>query len=200
MSCGCSTSGSSTLAAVHGDGAPRRQDLGALLAHSGPMSVPDAVECILQACEALARPTAWVSPTGHQAENCSSPARGWHSAPQGLDFGIATPCSAVLSTAVLNANVTHQSQTVGTPAYMSPEQLRSGRDVDARSDIFAIRSDLYELLSAVCIQRQVVPRAVFRDHVAAAAVAAHAQSERSFSSTRSYAGVSQERENATRRG
>jgi len=37
---------------------------------------------------------------------------------------------------------------LGSPLYMSPEHLRSARDVDARADVYAIGVVLYELLTA----------------------------------------------------
>jgi len=58
-----------------------------------------------------------------------------------LDFGIA---KALTET---SQHITHQS-AMGSPGYMSPEQLHSARDVDLRTDIWALGVTLYQLLSA----------------------------------------------------
>jgi serine/threonine-protein kinase len=55
-----------------------------------------------------------------------------------VDFGIAQP------TGDGAAKMTRTGSVIGTPAYMSPEQLVGG-DVDARSDIYALGLMLYEL-------------------------------------------------------
>jgi serine/threonine protein kinase len=46
-----------------------------------------------------------------------------------------------------NANLTKTNSALGTPLYMSPEQARSPRDVDARTDLYSVGAILYELLS-----------------------------------------------------
>ena len=53
-----------------------------------------------------------------------------------VDFGIAK---------VSGVDLTEQGTTLGTPAYMSPEQLRGGT-IDGRSDIWALGVLLYEML------------------------------------------------------
>lgn len=54
------------------------------------------------------------------------------------DFGIARKQNA-------NTQMTRAGQTVGTPRYMSPEQLQ-GRAVDGRTDIYALGIMFYEML------------------------------------------------------
>jgi len=54
------------------------------------------------------------------------------------DFGIARLAE--------NSNLTQEGLTVGTPAYMSPEQA-TGQQIDARSDIYALGVILFELLT-----------------------------------------------------
>ena len=57
-----------------------------------------------------------------------------------LDFGIAKAADAD------DFSLTKTATVMGSPAYMSPEQLRSARDVDARTDIWAMGVILYELV------------------------------------------------------
>jgi serine/threonine-protein kinase len=54
-----------------------------------------------------------------------------------LDFGIAR---------VAESRLTLNGELIGTPSYMSPEQVK-GQTVDRRSDVFAVGLVLYELLS-----------------------------------------------------
>jgi serine/threonine-protein kinase len=58
------------------------------------------------------------------------------------DFGIARAIDAAGS-----ASLTETGLAIGTPAYMSPEQSMAERDVDGRSDLYALGSVLYEMLA-----------------------------------------------------
>jgi len=67
-----------------------------------------------------------------------------------LDFGIARALPSALPAPTLSEGKpplnTAPSSFLGTPAYMSPEQVR-GRAADARSDIFSLGGVLHEMLT-----------------------------------------------------
>jgi serine/threonine protein kinase len=60
-----------------------------------------------------------------------------------LDFGV----SAVLAPSALDPTLTDGATILGTPAYMSPEQLASAQDTDERTDVYAFGVILYEALT-----------------------------------------------------
>jgi serine/threonine-protein kinase len=60
-----------------------------------------------------------------------------------LDFGIAK----VMDVAGGMGNKTKTGMLLGTPAYMSPEQIRSAKDVDARADLWSAGVMFYEMLT-----------------------------------------------------
>ncbi len=67
--------------------------------------------------------------------------------PRIIDFGIA---KAVGQAHAGTTGLTLHGQTMGTPAYMSPEQAGlDGLDVDTRSDIFSLGVILYQVLAGV---------------------------------------------------
>ena len=117
------------------------EDLGSWLAARGTIEPGLAIDLILQACEALSE--AHSIGIVHRDIKPHNLFVTWTTgAPtvKVLDFGISkvlTGPSAVLT----------QTQSVlGSPAYMSPEQMRSARTVDGRSDVWSIGAVLYELL------------------------------------------------------
>lgn len=57
------------------------------------------------------------------------------------DFGIARMRH------VSSATLTGFSRTVGTPAYMSPEQVRGAKDLDGRSDVYALGIMVFQMLT-----------------------------------------------------
>jgi tetratricopeptide (TPR) repeat protein/predicted Ser/Thr protein kinase len=66
-----------------------------------------------------------------------------------LDFGLATVGHQHRTDAETIERLTVEGSLIGTPGFMSPEQLR-GRDVDARSDIFSLGVTLYECATGRC--------------------------------------------------
>ncbi len=61
--------------------------------------------------------------------------------PKLIDFGLAKIAAAAGSD-----KLTRTGQIIGTPSYMSPEQI-SGREVDARSDVYALACLIYEMIA-----------------------------------------------------
>jgi len=62
-----------------------------------------------------------------------------------IDFGVA---KAIQPEAGVDVAITRQGLFLGTPQYMSPEQAATGgRDVDTRTDVYALGLLLYELLT-----------------------------------------------------
>lgn len=80
------------------------------------------------------------------------------------DFGIAR---AIGTTATGPRTATGTS--VGTPAYMSPEQAAGDRDIDGRSDIYALGCVLYEMLAGEPPFTGPTAESVIRQHLVAPA-------------------------------
>jgi serine/threonine protein kinase len=119
-------------------------DLAAALKRAGALPVEEAASYVLQAVEALAE--AHGRGIVHRD---LKPANLFLSLrPDGtacikvLDFGISK-FMGVLG----NHDLTGTHTLLGSPNYMSPEQMHSTRDVDARSDIWSLGVILYQLLT-----------------------------------------------------
>ncbi|MGE0867221.1 MAG: serine/threonine-protein kinase [Kofleriaceae bacterium] len=121
------------------------QDVGVWLERTEHLPQPLVVDLVIQTAEALAEAHAVgivhrdIKPTNlfvtTQADGTPLI--------KVLDFGISK------SFAVHDMNLTQTQSVLGTPAYMSPEQMRSARAVDTRTDIWALGTVLYELLEGV---------------------------------------------------
>jgi serine/threonine-protein kinase len=122
-------------------------DLSQVVHAHGPMPIEDAVEYVLQACEAIAH--AHVLGIVHRD---LKPANLFlirrpdgTNAIKVLDFGISKVMPGKGSSS--DNAMTRTRAIMGSPLYMSPEQMTSTRDVDGRTDIWALGVILYELLA-----------------------------------------------------
>jgi serine/threonine-protein kinase len=77
-----------------------------------------------------------------------------------LDFGIAI----LAEQADAEARLTQHGMVYGTPAYMSPEQIR-GDPVDARSDLYAVAAMLFEMLTGAPPFSAATPLALAAKHL-----------------------------------
>jgi eukaryotic-like serine/threonine-protein kinase len=137
------------------DGAPfivmeylEGKDLFEVVREQGPLTIKLAVEYVMQACEALA--VAHASGVVHRdikPENLFLTQRA-----QGmdiikvLDFGIS---KVALTGSAFESKMplVRTMMPMGSPVYMSPEQIRASQDIDARTDIWSLGCVLYELLT-----------------------------------------------------
>ena len=109
------------------------------------LTVGVIVDLVLQACEALADAHALgivhrdVKPANFFVTRRSDGSLLL----KVLDFGISKAGGSN------DAKLTGTQTVMGTPAYMSPEQMRSSRNVDHRSDIWSLGVVLYELLQGM---------------------------------------------------
>ncbi len=128
------------------------KDLADVVRERGKLPTKLAVEYVLQACEALASAHAvGIVHRDIKPENMFLSRQG-----EGvevikvLDFGISKV--ALTGAAALEGRKFAKTMMpMGTPAYMSPEQIRSTGDVDARTDIWALGCVLFELLTGHCV-------------------------------------------------
>lgn len=117
-------------------------DLAKWVEDNGPMPVRDAVDAVIQACDAIAQAHA----IGIVHRDLKPSNLFFTTKPDGtrlvkvIDFGISKQIT-------LDASMTGTAEVFGSPQYMSPEQIRASRDVDGRTDIWALGVVLYELLT-----------------------------------------------------
>jgi serine/threonine-protein kinase len=119
-------------------------DLENMLARGGPLAAEQAVDFVLQAGEAIAEAhTLGIVHRDLKPANlfCIRATDG-HLSIKVLDFGISK-----VTTPGSRHDMTRTAALVGSPMYMSPEQMVSSRDVDARTDLWSLGAILFELLS-----------------------------------------------------
>lgn len=123
------------------------RDLSEVLETRGPLPCEEVVEYLLQACEALAEAhAAGIVHRDLKPANLFLTQRADASAVvKVLDFGISKV--TVTTDSGPDHSLTKTSAMMGSPLYMSPEQMRSARSADARSDIWSLGAILFELTS-----------------------------------------------------
>ncbi len=119
------------------------QDLSAMVHERGALPVAEAVELVVQACDAIAEAHALgIVHRDLKPANlfCVQGADGLP-AVKVLDFGISKV------TTLDGLDMTRTTAVMGSPFYMSPEQMTSAKSVDTRADIWALGVVLFELLA-----------------------------------------------------
>ena len=121
-------------------------DLGAELEAHGPMSVTEVADILLQVCSGLSH--AHAAGVVHRDIKPSNLFR--HRGVDGtrvvkvLDFGISKSIASEGEATLTRS----REGTVGSPPFMSPEQIRDSHDVDLRTDIWSLGVVAYRLLTA----------------------------------------------------
>jgi serine/threonine protein kinase len=120
-------------------------DLFAWLERQGPLPIPQAIDFVLQTCEAIAE--AHLLGVVHRDLKpanlfCTRRADGqlWIKV---LDFGI----SKAMAPGDPGYGMTSTGAVMGSLFYMSPEQIQSAKKVDERTDIWSLGMTLFELLT-----------------------------------------------------
>lgn len=122
-------------------------DLQKFVRKNGPLQVAEAIEYILQAAEGVADAHSFGI-----VHRDLKPANLFLSRkPDGspfvrvLDFGIAKNLQATKDAG--DVSLTAGTDVLGSPLYMSPEQIRNPKTVDPRADIWSLGAILYKLLT-----------------------------------------------------
>lgn len=117
------------------------QNLRESLDRQGPIGIDDAVEILIAVGSALETAAdAGITHRDIKPENIMRSSRG---AIKVADFGLAR---IGMGDDDSRANLTQVGLTLGTPRYMSPEQVQ-GKPVDVRSDLYSLGVSMYHLLA-----------------------------------------------------
>jgi serine/threonine protein kinase len=117
-------------------------DLGARLAAEGKLSPAETLPIVSQLCKALERAhEKGVIHRDIKPANVFLATEGGDVFVKLLDFGIAKTGK------VVSHGATVAGEALGTPYYMSPEQFRSAKEIDLRSDLWSVGVLVYETLT-----------------------------------------------------
>lgn len=122
------------------------RDLAQILRADGPMPPVRAADLMLQVCEAVA--SAHAVGVVHRdlkpANFFVTQRTDGTTLVKVLDFGIS---KAIGQDGLVDPNLTETQAVFGSPTYMSPEQIRSAKHVDYRTDIWSLGVAFYELVT-----------------------------------------------------
>jgi serine/threonine-protein kinase len=129
-------------------------DLAEVVAARGPLPIAEAVDYILQTCEAVAEAHArGIVHRDLKPSNIFLTERAdGSSLVKVLDFGISKallPDDTSASGSNPQVSLTATRTVMGSPAFMSPEQVRNSKRVDERTDIWALGVILHELVTGM---------------------------------------------------
>jgi serine/threonine-protein kinase len=126
-------------------------DLATVLEREGALRPHLAIDYVLQACDAIAEAhkLGIVHRDLKPANLFLTHRRDGTPLIKVLDFGISKVDLQSKSDRPSGSrrSLTEESTVMGSPAYMSPEQIRSTKNVDARTDIWALGAILFELVT-----------------------------------------------------
>jgi eukaryotic-like serine/threonine-protein kinase len=139
----------------------RGEDLGTIVKRDGALTFRRAAPIFLQTCGALGEAhELGIIHRDLKPENLLvSRTKDGHDHVKVLDFGLAK-----LTEREESADVTGKGEVIGTPYYMSPEQIR-GEDLDLRSDIYSLGAVMYRALSGQPVFTAKTPMGVLTRHL-----------------------------------
>jgi serine/threonine-protein kinase len=122
------------------------RSLEAELERRGPLPVAEAVALVRDACRGIAELHArGIVHRDIKPANLFVACHEGRRTLKVLDLGISKDLDGIAPGAALTAD----RMILGTPDYMSPEQIEDARNVDARSDVWALGVVLHELVTGV---------------------------------------------------